>query len=994
MKKKALYITLLTIVLNATIFAQEKSFILKNFTQEEGLPSNETYFVYEDSDYYLWFATDKGVVRFDGKNIQHFDLPDNVVFKIYEDKKGRIWFFSYSGRMAYFYKNKIFPYKFNEQIYRTIGGVGINDAYIDDQDNITIITKSQFDFYITNTGKVINESVIDSNYSDYFIRVSIKKIKEGYFSSYKKIFSSSKSDNVNIVFEADEKNRKFNINIPGINKVFNNVDGCKMIDDNNVLLFYKNFLIKLNINGTYTFKKMDADIVCLEIYQGNVFVGMYNHGVKVVDSSLNFLYSIRNLRNYTVSAVKTDFEGGIWFCTTEKGVFYLKSLFIEVYENSESDKLPNFRMCKFNDSVFISANTKGVFKNTKRGDAQLIWGQSFKNISDMHFDSPNRLVIGSCETLEANKKEYTNEVLAYSYLINTSLVRIGASNEVSCLNNGYLSYDGTQLILSDKFTLRTKSLMKFNYVNTNFVDKSNRIWLGNLNGLYQFDTIGNKLIPIKEDMPVFKTGVVSIKQMDNGIFAIGVKFGGVILMKDTTVIGKISVKDGLISDAVRYILPVKNRLWVATNIGLSVIEFSKMNPLSFTIHNIGKRLGFYNLIVHQLMPFQDKMLAATSQGIYAINNPEELISLPGNPLPFYINAIYYNKSDTTVASDFTVPYNSSRIKINYTAISNNSCGDIVYYYRFSNNEKKWQSTATNELLLENLAPGKYELEIFASIPMQHRNSVIRKLNFTVSAPWYSSLFFWIGVIFLSGLITFLGFKYRLDSIRKKNEKDLALNRKIADLEQTALRSQMNPHFIFNCLTSIQHLVVIGKLEEANMYLVKFARLIRKTLVLSEQSFINIREEIDYLKEYLVLEQLRLPDKFEFSFDADSQIDLEKTLIPNMMLQPIIENSIRHGIKPLIDKKGQISIKFEQRDKVICCSITDNGVGLNTTSEFAKIDLKAHKSYGIDIIKKRIEIMSESEKSAVHFEINNLVNAENNATGTETMICLPYKKESI
>ena len=111
---------ILLLVFGLNCFSQQKEFEFKNFTQEEGLPSNESYFIYRDSKQFLWIATDKGVVRYDGNKMESFDLPDNVIFKISEDSKGRIWFFSHTGRLAYFFNGTIYPYKYNDKIIETI----------------------------------------------------------------------------------------------------------------------------------------------------------------------------------------------------------------------------------------------------------------------------------------------------------------------------------------------------------------------------------------------------------------------------------------------------------------------------------------------------------------------------------------------------------------------------------------------------------------------------------------------------------------------------------------------------------------------------------------------------------------------------------------------------------------------------------------------------------------------------------------------------------
>jgi LytS/YehU family sensor histidine kinase len=201
---------------------------------------------------------------------------------------------------------------------------------------------------------------------------------------------------------------------------------------------------------------------------------------------------------------------------------------------------------------------------------------------------------------------------------------------------------------------------------------------------------------------------------------------------------------------------------------------------------------------------------------------------------------------------------------------------------------------------------------------------------------------------------------------------------------------MNPHFIFNCLTSIQQLIISGNKTDANEYLVKFSRLIRKTLEMSARPFISIREEKEYLEEYLFLEQLRLSNRFDYSIVADVSINTDNTFIPNMMIQPVVENCVRHGIKSLQDKKGIINVIFKAGQNSIICTVTDNGVGRNSISSFSKVTFTEHKSYGMDIVRKRLETFSEFNIDESGIEIKDLSNADGSAAGTEVILHLPYK----
>ncbi|MBL0359245.1 MAG: hypothetical protein IPP72_21320 [Chitinophagaceae bacterium] len=136
MKRFLFFIGVLFTVLCSRVSAQQKEFIFKNFTQEEGLPSNESYYVFEDSKHYIWIATDLGVVRYNGNKFEQFNLPDNVVFKIKEDDKGRIWFFSHKAQLAYFENEKMQFFKYNDNILKRIQKIHIIDAFVDSSNNI------------------------------------------------------------------------------------------------------------------------------------------------------------------------------------------------------------------------------------------------------------------------------------------------------------------------------------------------------------------------------------------------------------------------------------------------------------------------------------------------------------------------------------------------------------------------------------------------------------------------------------------------------------------------------------------------------------------------------------------------------------------------------------------------------------------------------------------------------------------------------------------
>lgn len=274
------------------------------------------------------------------------------------------------------------------------------------------------------------------------------------------------------------------------------------------------------------------------------------------------------------------------------------------------------------------------------------------------------------------------------------------------------------------------------------------------------------------------------------------------------------------------------------------------------------------------------------------------------------------------------------------------------------------------------------------MPKQQRYSAIQTLSITINKPWWQLTWVIISGILLLLLLIYSIYRWRSNIIKKRESEKALLKQQMTELEQTALRSQMNPHFIFNCLSSIQQLVLTGNKEEANEYLVKFSRLIRKTLELSARPYISIAQEKNYLSEYLVLEQLRMPKGFEFDFSIHDNIDLYKTEIPNMMLQPIVENSIRHGIKHLENRKGKIDIAFHQVNRCIRCIVSDNGVGRNKTT--GTVELTPHKSYGMSIVQKRLTGLPDYSPNNYFLKIEDILDADNIVVGTRVILQLPFK----
>lgn len=237
------------------------------------------------------------------------------------------------------------------------------------------------------------------------------------------------------------------------------------------------------------------------------------------------------------------------------------------------------------------------------------------------------------------------------------------------------------------------------------------------------------------------------------------------------------------------------------------------------------------------------------------------------------------------------------------------------------------------------------------------------------------------VLLLSVIIYYL-LRWKIASTRKKE-----INKRLfTEMQLKAIRSQMNPHFLFNALSAIQNLINKGDNEKANHYLTEFSQLMRLTLEKSEKGLVDLEEEVESIKKYLELERLRFP--FEYTLDIDSKINLRETEIPAMLIQPFLENAILHGLNNK-KGKGQLGLKLKIENENLIAIITDNGIGINATASPTTKNLNTDR-YGLKLAKDRIKLINENYNTEAKIRITDISEINSKKTGTRVEIFMPFK----
>jgi tetratricopeptide (TPR) repeat protein len=228
-------------------------------------------------------------------------------------------------------------------------------------------------------------------------------------------------------------------------------------------------------------------------------------------------------------------------------------------------------------------------------------------------------------------------------------------------------------------------------------------------------------------------------------------------------------------------------------------------------------------------------------------------------------------------------------------------------------------------------------------------------------------------------------------IKERQMEKNVLEKKMAELEQMAIRAQMNPHFIFNCLNSVQHFVMRQDIEGVNRYLSRFAHLIRQTLDNSSRPMISLADEIKYLDTYLALEKMKSNSSFNYEIHAEEAIDKYITYIPCMLLQPFVENSIRHGIASKKDNAGFIKVSI-YRDGMLCCVIEDNGIGRSLAGAAQTERVYNYESKGLSLTFNRINIINKLYNTDITASIQDITDSNGKVKGTKVIVKLPPEME--
>ncbi len=524
-------------------------------------------------------------------------------------------------------------------------------------------------------------------------------------------------------------------------------------------------------------------------------------------------------------------------------------------------------------------------------------------------------------------------------------------------------------------------------------DDENNLYVGTFRaGLLKLSN--DTLINLSSQQNLNEETFFTLKYYSGFVFAASLN-GVLIFNTKTQSLKRITDEDGLNSELVYSIefSENKNALWIGTNQGINKLNLKKyLSSGIVEISSFGKQEGFAGVECNSGGIWEDK------DGTLWFGTVSGLIKY--QPFNFkrneYENSTLIQKisllnEDTVLANQSVLPSDMNTITFYYRGICLTNPDRVLYQKKLEGlaQDKEWSKPSSEDYSkYANLAPGKYTFKIRSCNNEGIWNKNETTFMFEIKSPFYLTWWFLLLSLIFVTTIIYVIFKIRIHNIKKKQRLDFERKVEMSRIELKALRSQMNPHFIFNSLNSIQHYIFNSKSEEAIKYLNKFARLVRLILNNSEKTTVTVGEDIEALKLYLELEQMRFEDKFEYEIIIDESVDYDYDIMPPLLMQPYVENAILHGLntKPV---KGKLTISLSSKNNFLICTIMDNGIGREKAAEIRRtMPFRSHKSLGMKITEDRLKILNELNNSDLSVAITDLKDENNNALGTKVELFVP------
>jgi ligand-binding sensor domain-containing protein len=957
----------------------------RNYTTADGLPSNEIYGMCCDQRGFLWFATDLGVCRFDGydfrRPVDTSAFASSAAFKMAEDAQGRVWFNRLDASIWLVENDTIRRWQHNHLIeqYRpkffNLGYIAVEKTgavwvqlprlgilVVQPEGSHQLLRPQDFGFVFARVG----------DRTIYSISNLVKEIVADI-----PVFrwQNQQMRSVAHTFIGTDRTKKGSSGVWPLRNgdfLLHHLQTFYLLRDDQIL-----WQGTKNVGADDIFEDRDGTILLSSLsgpQQGLLRFRSLDHFKR--DEFVNLLPD-----QQVVSALR-DQEGGWWAATANSGVFYCKNPYLETFD--QSNGLPS------DDAQSITSDGQQrifvAFRNGKvcairRRERQVemlppppAWNQSDRPL--LRFDAAAQRLWFASNLCFWNGQKWQNATYQNfqkwpSQPISLKKITASRSNGLWWASSfsGFFSIDP----LHSSVVRHAADGAKYHRTHAVAQDFEGQVWVAAegeglrlwRNGRYE---------PPPFEHPALRYPVRLVEVLADSTLLLSLRGGGLLFCKKNGQFAHLTTRDGLSSDWLSELeFDPEGRIYAASNAGLNILS-PRANG-RWGVEVVTNKHGLPSDQVNDVAWLDGELWVATDRGVTRFRSKPASALMPAPTL----EKLVVNNRPQLYRKDLQLGYQQNNLSLHFSSLHLRSSGDITYRYRLLGADTNFNYTKVRQVNFANLAPSKYAFEVQAQNE-DGQWSAATRWSFEVSPAWWATTWFRSLLVVFLMVSAWFYYQNRLRALRR----EAALQQKMRDLQTAALRAQMNPHFIFNCLASIQNFIVENDAASATRYLARFARLVRLALHGSLDGTHALADEVEMLENYLALEQLRFGGKFEFGVTITPELDATATFLPPMLVQPFVENAILHGMKNKTEG-GRVEVLFSKKDQKLVVTVSDNGAGFDPDKN-EPADAP-HKSVGMALTRNRLGLLSARD-DAEAFSQESIRAADGSPAGTRVVLQVP------
>lgn len=961
MFRNAYTFTLLLLLGSQVVRAQKLMF--ENLGVRQGLPATEVYHLYQDRQGYVWANTEFGVVKHNGQAFipvcTNLPLRESIMYAMTQSPDGELYLANSRAEIYRLYHDSAFRVVGLEKSAAEIRSKGffIEHFYFDEAQNLHFSTDEKTYTFSPGTYRIPGLPAAAKSRQKRHMHVAADL-------QYN-VVNPNGSGQLNVVNQYGRRVYSFARPVAHTYRYSIRNFGKELF----IALGFE--LMVRKSNGTIRNVRFEKPIIGFErLPNGHFLVGLTYGGMYELDADLSVLHHY--FGDVSVGDVLCDDQSGIWVSTIGEGIYYCRNSNNRSYSNIP-ELAGSISMLKvIGNRLFIGTSVGNLFvkegRNIRKIDLPTAayindiaefqgWYYIATKMGTLAMDAHFRHIEPDAQLIQRDKK-----VLAsYAFLAERKSHLFVVSSSVLFKIDG--NWKRREWVVSHKMLLRCIALRN-----------DGEVFVGTREGLYRVKDAFSCPDFLK---PLRQQNISMLKTDCRGQIWIGTKGAGLYrLTSGNRLIHYPSVPSAIIYDLC---FVHDSILVVSTNRGAFVNSLRRINEKSAWI-----LLQQEEIIRLEL--YRDQLFMATKSGLTTLSVGK--LFRP-NDCRFYLKAIVAGGTKIPLQRNIQLSHRQNHLDLTFDLLAYRF-PDKRLYYRLDGPSPLAGAVTGTQLHLQNLSPGTYTLYAYPEMHLVNSRRQVVRLVFHIDAAFWQTKLFLVLVILLSVLSTSTVTWFVIRGMRDRQERKISIEKLLAEYQLTALKAQINPHFMSNSLVAIQQLILTGQTDSANRYIAKFSLLIRYLLNYSDRAVISLRHELEIIDLYVELEQLRFNNRFVFNCEIDPDLKVMETFIPALITQPLIENAIWHGLLPLAGQRvPQLTLKIAWEETVLVISVMDNGVGRSEPLAVAKEPDDIHESKGTLLIRTRIEHLNRLYGvSGGRMQFTDVIDEQGNPAGSTVQLFFP------